>query len=478
MWKHLRQLTKESVIYGFSGAFAAVVQLVLVPLYTNTLKDSGEYGVVNLVLSTMNVLTIVAVLGLDNSAHRWYWQHEEQHDRLRTVGTWALTNIVTNTLIGVLVFLAAPLLTAAFKLPAVDADYFRIGALTLPLGALAIVTTGWLRMRRMPLPAVAFTVTSNLAIVAFSILFVAKLGWGVRGVLWAMVAGDMAVTLMGLWLLRSVLRPAMFDRSRLGEMLHYSLPLLPAALAGWSITGAGQYFIQHYYGESQVGLFAVGSKIATVAFVVTVAFQTAWGPFAMSLHKRAEAKQVYAGAMLLYVWVMCLLATLLTLFAHDLVRIISKPDYFGAESVVGLLVFSFIFIGLKFIAAIGLNIVKDTRPIGIAVTASGAIFIGLCVLLVPRYGIVGAALSTLLSQALIPLYLFHRAQREYPVPYRFGTATLILFIAALASWIGYSAPVAGWQGVLLKVGLLAVVAVTGLLLRDSAHTVEDAMAAA
>jgi O-antigen/teichoic acid export membrane protein len=480
MWKHLRQLTKESVIYGFSGAMTAIVGIVLVPLYTKTFAPE-QYGIIDIVTSTMNVLTILAVLGLDNSAHRWYWQHDDEQERRRTVATWAWSNIATNTFVGALIFAFAPVIARLLSSSVANADYFRLGALTLPLGALAIVTSGWLRMRRQPYLAVVFTVTTNLAIVAMSILFVKFLHWGLHGVMWGLIAGDVAVTLMGLWLLRDVLRPGLFDSALLPEMLRYSMPLLPAALAGWAITGAGRYFLLYLtgtQGQHNVGLYAAGSKVATIAFLVTVAFQTAWGPFAMSLHKRVEAQQVYAGAMLLYVWVMGLLATAITLFARDILRVVTKPEYFSAEPVIGLLAFSFIFIGLKFISSIGLNIVKDTRPIGLAVSIAFIAFVGFALVLVPRYGIVGAALSTLLSQALIPLYLFQRAQRQYPVPYKFGTAGLILFIAALASWIGYSAGLHGWQGALLKLGLLAVVALTGLLLRDSAHTVEDAVAAA
>jgi O-antigen/teichoic acid export membrane protein len=114
----------------------------------------------------------------------------------------------------------------------------------------------------------------------------------------------------------------------------------------------------------------------------------------------------------------------------------------------------------------------------LAVSVAFGVFVVLAALLVPRFGIAGAALATLLSQALVPLYLFHRAQRVYPVPYRFGSAALILCIAALASYIGYSVQPAGWTGWLLKAGLLAVVAAGGLLLRGSARVVEDAVTAA
>jgi O-antigen/teichoic acid export membrane protein len=67
---------------------------------------------------------------------------------------------------------------------------------------------------------------------------------------------------------------------------------------------------------------------------------------------------------------------------------------------------------------------------------SALLNVALNLLLTPRLGKEGAALSTLLSQAVVPVWLFWRSQQLYPIPYRFGAAAAILAAAGAVTAIG------------------------------------------
>src|SRR5688500_1721665 len=142
MLRYIRQLAGESFIYGLAGAVGALIQIFLLPLYTRTFSKA-QFGVLELVITTMNVLTLVAVLALDSSAHRWYWSSEDKQDRYRTVATWAWANFATTTLVALLVWIFAPWIAERISGNPGHAPLYRIASLTLPLGVLGLVTTGW-----------------------------------------------------------------------------------------------------------------------------------------------------------------------------------------------------------------------------------------------------------------------------------------------------------------------------------------------
>ncbi|MDQ3023611.1 MAG: oligosaccharide flippase family protein [bacterium] len=463
---HIRQLAGESFIYGLAGAVNALIQVFLLPLYTHTFSKA-ELGVLEMVITTMNVLTLIAVLALDNSAHRWYWGSESDEDRQRTVSTWAWANFATTTLFAALIWLFAPWIAERVSGDAAHAQLYRIMSLTLPLGVLGLVTTGWLRMRRQPRLAITFTIGTSLLTVALVLLFVLVLKLGLIGVVYAQALAAVGITIAGALILGPAVALPRFDMHRLREMLHFALPLIPAALAAWVVAASGRYFVQVYQGSEQVAVYSVGLRIAVVAALVTTAFTTAWGPFALSIHQRPEAKEVYASALLWYLWATCTVAAALSLFCRYILDLVTPQGYEGALAVIGMLAFSYVMIGLKFVAGVGHTIVRDNRPLGLAVTVSGLIFIGLSLLLVPRYGLVGAALATLISQALIPVYIFWRGQQVYAIPYRFGAAAFIVIVAGAVSLAGHFVTTTGWGDALVRVGLLAIYASTGLLLRLS-----------
>jgi O-antigen/teichoic acid export membrane protein len=213
-----------------------------------------------------------------------------------------------------------------------------------------------------------------------------------------------------------------------------------------------------FAGTSEVGLYQVGSSMAAVMALITNSFQQAWGPFALSIHRDDDAKKVYAKVLVVYAWVATVACVGLTLFSSEVIRLVATSRYEGAARVVGLLAFANIMMGFYYIAAIGLNICKQTKPIGIAITVAAALNVALNLLLVPRWGLVGSAVATLLSQVPLPVFLFYSAQRMYPVPYRFLTVAGILGtgvgVAVLGLWRGECSTARCILGKLLLVGVL------------------------
>ncbi len=416
MFKHLRQLASESIVYGLSGVVSRFLWFFLVPIYTRIFSPE-DYGVMSLITTTMAVVSIFVVLALDNSAHRWFWDSEDTDDRKSTLASWAWCQVVVSFLLALVVFRASDALGQIIVGRSDAALYFRLAAFTLPLSVLGGVVTNWLRMQRRAWATVAFSLGVSLLNILTTLLLVLVLRWGLTGVYVAQAATALAGTVVSVFVLRDWVHPRHFRQGRLRVMLRYALPLIPSALAFWVVNLSGRYFVQYYDTTSEVGLYQVASAIATGVALGTGAFQQAWGPFAMSIHKQSDAKAVYASALLAYTWLACLVSTGLSLLAPQAIRVLATERYLGASAAVSYLAFSYVMVGLGYVAALGPALVKTTRPIGAAITCAAALNIGLNLLLVPRMGKEGAAISSLFSQAVVPIYLFHRSQQLYSIPY-------------------------------------------------------------
>ncbi len=456
MVKYLRQLASESLVYGLAGIIGRFISIFLVPIYTRIFTPE-DYGVISLVGTTMALATIFIVLALDNSAHRWYWDTESIEDRKSTLASWAWCQSAVSLIFALLVYVEADWLGRIIVGRADAGVYFRLTALTLPLTVLGSVTTNWLRMQRRPWATMGFALGSSLITILLTIMFVVVLRWGVQGVYVAQLITAGAATVAAAMLMQDWISPFRFQLSRLSEMLRFALPLIPAGLAFWVVNFAGRYFVQLYATTGEVGLYQVGSSLAALVALVTGAFQQAWGPFAFSIHKRAEARQVYADVFLAYVWLTSAISVALALFAPEALRLIATDQYLGASTVVGILAFSYTMIGLGYIASVGLGIVKTTGPTGLAITIAAVVNIGLNVLLVPLWGKVGSAFATLLSQSVVPVYLFYRAQQVYYIPFRFGAALSILAISLGLILAGTWWPIERlWLSAATKLMLLAL----------------------
>lgn len=427
--RHLKQLASESFVYGLSGIVARFLSIWLTPIYTRILTPD-DYGVMNLVLTAMAVVTSFVALALDNAAFRWYWETDDAGDRRRTIASWAWCQLVVASAAGVAIWSCSRQIATLVTHRESAAVYFRILAFSLPLGTVQTVAIGWLRLQRRPWATVALVLGASVVQIVLTLTLVAGLRWGIRGVFVGQVVSLAIVSVVAVaGLLRRQLAPTWFDLARLRAMLHFSLPLVPAAVATWVVNSADRFFIEHYVSTSEVGFYSIGTSIAAVLALVTGAFQQAWGPFALSIYRDPSAPRTYAHVFLVYSAVTAIAAAGLSLFAPQAIMLLATASYLRATHVVGLMALSYAFIGLSYIASIGLSITKASRHSGAAVTLAALATIALNWLLVPRYGMVGSAIATLVGQAVAPAYAFLRAQQLYPVDWPFSRASAFYALA-------------------------------------------------
>lgn len=456
MKARLKSIASESLVYGLSGIISRFLTLFLVPIYTRVFTPT-DYGVLSLVSSSISVMQILAVLGLDSAAHRWFWDVEDDLDRRRSIASGAWCQLAAATVIGAAVFLMGDQLAYWIVGRRQAGVYFRLAALTLPLMAVGTVLQNWLRMQRRPWSTMLYSLGTTLLTAAFTVLLVVVLRWGLTGVYVAQVIGFGVGGVVGLLLLRDWISPVHISMARLKEMLRYAVPMIPAGLAYWVVGFADRYFVQAYTNTAQVGLYSIGSSLAGGVALITGAFQQAWPPFSLSIHTQSDARDTYAAVFLYYLWFACAISAGLSLFAPEIIRILATKQYSGASSVVGILALSWVMIGLTYIAATGPSIVKTMRPTGIAMVSAAILNIALNFLLVPRYGKVGSAVATLISQALTPIVLFYRSQQLYHIPYRFRGGVVVVAMTVIIIAIGAQfGNLIGWSTVLMKLALLAL----------------------
>lgn len=446
---YLKQLASESLIYGLSGIISSFLSVFLVPIYTRIFIPE-DYGMMSLVTTTMALLTIFVVLALDNSVHRWYWDTEDMNDRKVTLASWTWCQIGVSLALAALVFTLSPQLGKALVGRDDAGLYLRLAAMALPLGVLNVVILNWFRMQRRPWASVIFSLSTNLFNFLLTITLVLLFRLGLTGVYVAQLITFAIGTIVASMWLGDWIALQRFRRSRLTVMLRYAMPMIPASLAYFIVNLSSRYFIRGFLSTSEVGVYQVGSTIASVAALVTGAFQFAWGPFAMSIHKQPDAKKVYAGVLLAYLWVTCLISMTVSLFAPEILSFFVTESYLGASRIVGILSFNYVVIGLGYIATIGPSIMKTTKPYGIGMVIAGGLTIALNFILVPRFGKEGSAVATLIAQSIVPVYVFYYSQKLYPIPYRFGVAFGIFLFAFLLAAIGGRFC---WSDLLLGIGV-------------------------
>lgn len=444
----LRRLGKHSAIYGLGGLVSRILAVLLLPLYTRYLTPS-DYGKVETLIALTTVVGIVLRLGIHSAFFRFTFDSPDPERRrlvLRTSFWFTMGMATLGLVLGLLI--SAPLADLLFGSPG-DAELVAASFVGLWAGMNYEQITSVFRVEERSVAFVTASVANILLTVGATVLLVVALEQGPLGV----IVGNFTGTLLVYAVLVGYRREQLglqFDRSLLREMNRFGIPLMPTALFLWTTNFSDRLFLVELADTTEVGLYSVGVRIASAMVLVLTAFRLAWPAFAYSIEDDREAQRTYAFVLTYLVALTTWVATALALLSPWIVRWLAAPAFETSSRVVGPLAFSTVAFAGYVVVAIGIGRAKRTQFNWVVTGAAAAVNVALNLLLIPPYGMMGAASATIAAYATMFAGMAWWAQRVYPVPYQWRRV-------ATAAGAGIVLAVGGK---LLGVGLPLAIALT------------------
>jgi O-antigen/teichoic acid export membrane protein len=179
--------------------------------------------------------------------------------------------------------------------------------------------------------------------------------------------------------------------------------------------------------------------------LLTNAFNAAWVPFLFgALKDEGEvAHPRLARLVTYYAFVLCFVGLGWALLVEHALPLLAGPQFQAAYRITPWVVGGYVLGGLYFIPTNLLFWRRQTRVIPLVTVAAGAANIGLNLWLVPRYGAIAAAWSTLVAYGLLLALTWWRAERLHPFPYEYRRLGLMAGLALALFMAGRLLPFPG-----------------------------------
>jgi O-antigen/teichoic acid export membrane protein len=227
-----------------------------------------------------------------------------------------------------------------------------------------------------------------------------------------------------------------FSTRLLRESLRFGLPRLPHGVAQQVIGSSDKYVLGRFVSLHEVGLYSTGSSFGQGLKLFLSSFEQAWAPFYFGVMREPDAKATFARVTTYGVLILALLVTGLAACARDLITVIMPPAFHQAADVVPWVGLGVALQGVYLLTSIGLNITKHTEyyPMATAIAAGTSVAANL--ILVPNFGIIGAAWANAIAYAVLASVSYRFSQRFFPVTYETGRLLRVIgasLVALLAS---------------------------------------------
>jgi len=431
----LKRLAKHSAIYGLGGLVSRLLAVLLLPLYTSYLTPK-DYGRVETLVALTAILVTLLRAGISNAFFRFYFDSSETAARLRVLRTSFWFTMTTATLGLVAGWIFAPWIADLLNLGPNQDGLVRAAFVGLWAQLNYEQLTALFRVEERSTAFVAASLANVLLTIATTILLVVVFDEGALGVIVGNFTGTLIVYLALLGYRREQLGLE-FDRELLRRMNRFGLPLVPSGLALWTLNFSDRFFLAHLKGQDDVGRYSIGVRIASAMVLLLVAFRTAWPAFAYSIEDDREARRTYGFVLTYLLFIACWLSLALGVLAPWLVRLLARdPAFWPGAEVVAPLAFAGALWGGYTVLAIGIGRMRRTQFNWVITGSAAALDVVLNLLLVPRYGIHGAATAAVSAFALMFTAMALYAQRIYPVPYQWRRVFTLLSVAVGLTVVG------------------------------------------
>jgi O-antigen/teichoic acid export membrane protein len=428
----LKALIKDSAAYAIPAFISRGLSFFLVPLYTRVLSPA-DYGSLDLFMVFASIVNVTIALEVSQGLARFY-TGESDPDRKVTYASSAFWfSAGCYTLFGVIALAFSTTLSAWVMGREGLGIAFRIGLLYIWTNGVFCCVQNQFRWELRSKHYAVASLLMSFVTAAGAVCLTYILDWKLEGLLWGMVYGSAAGVFYGLWNLRRSFRQR-FDTASLREMLAFSAPLVLSGISVIIASYVDRLVINYYLTIDDVGLYGIGFRLASIVGLLTVGFQGALTPLIYTYYHEADTPQQLAFIFRVFVAFALVVFSAITLFSYDILVLIATPPFHGGTAVVIYLVPATL-LAQMYIFAPGIDIAKKTHLI-LWINVAGAILnAAFNWILIPKMGIAGAGLATMLGYLCVFSAYMTLSQRLYHVPHHWaplGAATLITTMVTVA----------------------------------------------
>ncbi len=428
MLDNIRNTAKHTAVYSIGNIAMKILGFLLLPLYTDKLLVS-EFGILGLLEVT--AMFMIAVLGfrIPTAMMRWCANATNKAEQKRVVSTSVYSLLI---ILATYLIIAFPLRFTISKLLFQSTSYAPYLAILFFSVASEIINQISFELIRFKQRSFLYTflmLIRFLTVLVLNIYFIIYRGMGVYGIITGTLISNLLITVLTIpFLLKNI--ELSFDKVIFKEMFTYSYPLIFTQISTMLLSMSDRYILNHYLDLDQVGLYTLGYKFATVlnVFILT-SFQMGFLPIAYKTYDKPNAGRFFSKTLTYLVFISMIAALGLSFFSREVIQLMAKnSNYWGAYTIIPLITLAIVFKGVQWIFSLGLHYVKKTKYNAWIVLSSALVNIILNFILIPIWGIYGAAITTLISMILMAILFYKQAGRFYKIKYELGKLTMQILL--------------------------------------------------
>jgi len=487
--RNLRKVTKGGVLVS-AGSFGSTLLHFIIGIIVIRMMTRSEYGLISFGTTVIAMLSLLSMLGFKTAVPRFLAKYRAQGEKGpvgEVAGTAFACAVGLSVLFAVLLFAQAAFVAHVFQKPEMT-EVFTILALMLPAMVLVETFSAIFQGLENARAKVLFQDLAANIIRLVLLLLLMLASFRLYEVLWVYVISAWLALAMYLVYavrtLRGVLQPRL-SRTVAKDLLWFSFPLLGVTIMANVATWAATLTLGYLQSAAELASFSAPMRLAAIIPVPLASMNFLFLPVVSKLVARNAIQEVQDLYRSTTKWAFLVTLPLLMYFVVDaefVITFLFGEAYLDAANVLRVLVLGFTvnaFTGPNGAALVAFG---DTGIQFVLAMASAVAAVLLCLLLVPNYGALGAAISMAVARSIahgLASVVLYRKFGIHPLTAAYLKPVLLVVVVSLA--VGIPLASAGLESplvhLLLFLGIIALTLGSPLLTGTMSHADLDVIGA-
>ncbi len=416
----------------------AILAFISVPIYTNLFTPSA-YGNLYIAKAALNLLDRCSNW-IGASLTRYY----NEYVKTQTLSEMLTSIIKANVLLAAFTTIPSLILLKLFPLDSELKLLLQIGIVLFAFIPTGNVLRNTLRMERRINLHTFFIVSRNLFSFIVSLLLIYKLNMGIESI----ILGELLVVVAILPFLWKTAVSNSFKMSTnlnfgiILQFFNYGAPLTISIVGLWLLDFSDRYIIKYMLGSHAVGIYSACYNLTwNSLFILVHLFYMMEEPLAMKIYiqEGTDALKEFIACearLFLILIVPCIL--FICVYSDTIFSFMVSAKYRSGTALVPYVSLSVLVAGIIYKYKLGIMAMEKTKSLMYIVICAGIFNVLLNVTLVPFYGLIGAAVGTLIAYIIYLSMIIIAANRIFP--WRFPIVSLfkIVFCGIIPATLSFS----------------------------------------
>ncbi len=420
-----KKLAANTLLFSIGSFSSKILSLFLLKLYTKYIPEA-DFSVTSEIQYIINLLGPIVTLSISEGILKYGIEKKYKKEQVYTTG---LMTCISGLAAGmVILWIISPFLGYQEYLP-----YMMMFLFTAEF---RWVQQQYAKVKNYIKLYTVDSILSVFSLLLFSLLFLVVFKLSIKGYILALIMSDLCSIFFLMYCANMTgdIKMRYRNEELSSRMIRYSIPLIPTSILWWIVSSSDSFMVSRFISREVNGVYQVAYRIPNLISLMSVIFFRAWQMSAITEYDSPQRRRYYTKVFDAYTSIMFVAASGIMLFLKMFTHILTDKAYWNSFRmapflVVGVLMQSF----CNFLSSIYNASNQNKNSLWTSSIAAGTNIV-LNIILIPIFGVQGAAFATMFSYFACFIIRIMDTQRiaKYTLSWRkIGTNLCIIILSAI-----------------------------------------------